>query len=733
MKTKEIVKEEQLPEEDVGSRNEINPSQETLDNLGSFLLNRFQKLKGLTERSQWENDKAAAFNAYHMVPRPRSLPFEGAANLPCPLPRIGVDSFHANVMSSLFANGTGMRVKPLIIQREFSRKAEKASLYMNYVMNFEANTYEVTDDADRKSQMFGIGYIEPMYVKEERWETSDIIEKTQEPVVDELGNVTIKEKSSKKRVKKKRIVFDGVKFESIPVESIYFSPFYRTLEEAHKSDVVFKRCDKPFKTLKDRSTKSKEAPAIYKRSQVEKIAVSLFNQMKKEYTALSQARADYDGFYFDLVPVEEMVALAEAYLWFDVDGDEIKESVKVTFDTKTGTVIRTVLSPMRIVEFVPRPIDERLIGEGIPKICVPLSDEWENFHNTRSNAGQWEHGFFGFYRAGGRFNPQQYTIKPNHFYPVDDPREVSFPQTQRVSSSYFQEEQMILNYFERIFALSENIQGVASKGGTTATENMNLNQRSSIRFMNPFNRIVTQMNKLINHAWDLSCECAPGEKEFYVVGTDGVPIFDKMTRDDYSSRFQFEIVVSNVFDAQQTRDTALLAYRLFLVNPFVQQHPELMWEISQKTLDALDLDIDIPKPDQAKVHSAYEALDLIKNGEMLEPEVGIDYDHHMKVFMNEFESEEVRDLDGEVLKNLILYVDKLKILKATLEAANLNRSGMFPQGQMGQPGLTVSRNPGQRMNTTRVSESGKSMNQNLKNGQQGMGNEGNLNQILGQI
>ncbi len=726
-----IKKEEQLPEENVGSRNELNPSQEVLNDLGKMLFDRFKKLKALAERAQWEEDKAAAFNAYHLVPRKRDLPFAGAANFPCPLPRIGVDSFHANVMSSLFANGTNILIKPLIIQREMTMKARKAAMYMNYVMNFEADTYEVMDDADKKAQMFGIGYVEPTYIKEEMWETAQVTEKKQEPIVDEMtGELNMQEKVTKKTVKKKRTTFDGIKIESIPVESIYFSPFFRTLIEAQKNDVVFKKCDMPYKILKARATKTKESSAVYKRSQVEKVACALVNKGRREDTALAQAREDLDGFYFDLAPLEEMVPLAEASLWYDVDGDEIKESIKATFDTQTGTVVRVVLSPLRITEIVPRPIDERLIGEGIPKICVPLCDEWENFHNTRSNAGQWEHGFFGFYRAGGRFNPQQYTIKPNHFYPVDDPREISFPQTQRVSSSYFQEENMILNYFERIFALSENIQGVASKSGTTATENMNLNQRSSIRFMNPFNRIVTQFNKVLNDCWDLSCECAPEEKEFYVVGADGVPIFDKMIRDDYSSRFQFEIVVQNVFDTQQVRDTALLAYRLFMANPIVQQHPEMMWDISQKTLDALNLDIDLPKPDQAKVHSAFEALEMIKNGETLEPEIGIDYDHHLKLFMEALNAEEIKDLDTEIIKNMILYTDKLKILKSTMEAANLNKSGMFEGGpQPNQPGMTASRNPGQRMNTMRVAESGPSMQKNNQNGQ----NENNLNQILGSI
>ena len=732
----DVLKQEELPSEDVGTKNEVNPSEETLQELGSLLIDRLKKLKGLTEWSDWARQKADSFNAYHMVPKTRDLPFAGAANFPCPFPRIGVDAFHANVMSSLFSDGTKMKIEPLVIQKEFSHKAQKAAQYMNYVMNSEANSYEAVDDMDKKAQMFGIGYLEPRYIKEERWETVLTTEKKQDVIVDpQTGSVSFKEKTIKKKEKKKRTIFDGIQIDSIPVESIYFSPFFRTLEEAHKNDVIFKSCPLPYATLKNRSKDTKESPALYKKSQVEKVASSLVSKSQKKDSDLDEARKDYDGFFYDLAPMDVLVDTYEAYLWFDIDGDGIKESVRATFDYASGTVVRVVLSPCRIVETVPRPIDERLIGEGIPKICTTLCDEWENFHNTRSNAGQWEHSFIGFYRAGGRFNPQQITLKPNHFYPVDDPREISFPQTQRVSSSYFQEEQMLLNYFERIFALSENFQGVSSRKTQTATETVNQSSRASIRFMNPFNRIVTQMNKLLNHIWDLSCECAPQEKEFYVVGTDGAPIFDKMTRDDYSSRFQFKLVVNSVFDVQQIRDTVLLAYRLFLVNPFVQQHPEVMWELSQKTLDALDLDVKLPAPDQAKVHSAFEALDLIKNGELMEPEVGIDYDHHIKVFMNALNAEEIKTWDKDAVKNLVMYIDKAKILKQTLEAANLNKSGVFPGGMLPQPGMTASRNPGQTMNNMRVSESGNSAKKNLQNGQAGQGGNPNvdLQQILGQI
>lgn len=731
MLTTEVIKQEALPEVDVGSRFTVDPKEEKLVELGTYLQKRLQKFRDLNERSQWEQDKAFAFNYYHMIPKDRPLPFAGAANFCCPLPRIGVDAFHANVMSSLYANDNLIQIAPSIIQKDYASTAKKAADYMTYVMNHEAESYLAMDDADKKAQMFGVGFLEPVYKKEEVWETVDVTRKTMAPDQDpQTGEIRMKEKSETKREKKKKTVFDGVKVNSLPVDSIFVSPFINSLEKAVRDDVVFKVFTISYAEVKDRSKSRDDRPSFYKKSQVEKIKPFISEKIYRQLNELEQARANKDGFYLDLLSIEEQVELAEAHLWWDIDGDELKEEITVTFHPKTGAVLRVSLTPCRIVELIPRPIDERFYGEGIPIICKPISDEWEQFHNTRSNAGQWENTTFGFYRSGGLFNPQQITIQPGHFYPVDDPREVQFAQPPRVGSSYFQEEQMILSYFERIFALDENMQGVGATRRRTATESLKVASRASVRFGNPFNRIVTQFNKLLKHVWELNRECAPEEKEFYVLSEGGAPLFDKMKKYDYSVNMQFGVKVSSVFDQQTTRDSIMMAYRLFLPNPIVQAHPEVIYDLSQKTLDNLNIDIDLPKPPQAKTLSPYEEHELFQRGEDPEPEVGEDYDHHMKIHMMQLNAQNIEDWEPESVKKLIVHIDKTKILKQTIEHFNLNQSGQFTQGNSppqdkGKPGKA-----GMAKGPAKPGESGKSM---INNANQGGQNGHNLDQVLGAI
>lgn len=729
----EVKKAESLPTYESGSKYQVKASADKLAELGEHLRMRYSKLKTLTERSEWETDKGNAFRSYHMIPKKRPLPFPGAANFPSPLSRIGVDSFHSNVMASIFVDGTRMKVVPDIIQKDFANSSRKAADYMTYVMNHEADFYNVFDDCDLKAEKFGIGYLEPRYLIDEAWETVEITEKTNEVTLDpQSGQPTIKEVQKTRTEKKKRKIFDGIKIDSIPVDAVLVSPFVLSIEQAVKEDVVFKTFQINIATIRERTKPNGDFPAQYDKGQVDKILPSLVGKAISNLSVLDRARAEKDGFFAEIATNPDMVDFCQASLWWDIDGDGIKEEIKAVFEPKSGVVVRASLSKCRLVEVTPRPVDGRFYGEGIPKICQPLDEEWENYHNTRANAGQWENTTFGFFRAGGRFNPTAITIQPGKFYPVDDPREVQFAQPPRVGTSYFQEESMILSYFERIFALDENMQGVGASRRRTATESIRVANRGSIRFGNPFNRIVNSINKLLDHVWELNMECAPAEKEYYVVGTNGAPVFDKMSRYDFTKPMKFSVSVSSVFDQQVIRDTMLLAYRLFLVNPYVQAHPETLWQLSQETLDTLDVKISIPKPPEAETLSPYEEHEMFKRGEAPEPQVGEDYDHHLKVHMMELNSESIENWDKEALQALVLHIDKTKILKQTLEAANLNKSGRFSgAGMPPQPGLTVNRNPTQTFNTTRVAESGNSMRQNAQNG--GQGAEANMDAMLGAI
>jgi hypothetical protein len=137
----DVTKREELPPEAVESAYTPNPSEETLKDLGERVRLRFKDLKEIRERGDWEKEKAEAFDSYHMAEQQRDLPWEGASNQTCWLPRMVIDSIHAYRMQAIFGQGRRAKVKVVEYPKESADTARRAAQYMTYVVNQEAKLY----------------------------------------------------------------------------------------------------------------------------------------------------------------------------------------------------------------------------------------------------------------------------------------------------------------------------------------------------------------------------------------------------------------------------------------------------------------------------------------------------------------------------------------------------------------------------------------------------------------
>jgi hypothetical protein len=372
-------------------------------------------------------------------------------------------------------------------------------------------------------------------------------------------------------------------------------------------------------------------------------------------------------------------------------------------------------------------VDGRSQGESLRRAAAPIIREWEAIHNARVAKGQWANLPIIFFKAGGRFNPQMQTLTPGKSYPVDDPASITSPQFPQVDISYYNEEKMLLDYFERVMALGDAIQGVVNKGDSTATESINAQQRAGIRLATPMNRIANALNKLIGHMWELNKLCAPPVKEFMVAGIgNGTPVFEKMTNKDYDVMVSFKLNMATMFDVQLVRDTALLNYKTFSQNPLVMNHPAAFYELTKNTMKAVGLELNLPKPEQAKAQSPFAKIDYIRLGKPVEPILGEDTEEALAAYEVFIRGDEFKDEWSADRQNALLELrDKTLIQQAALRMGNLNASGVFEGAggmQGGSPAMTASRNPSQTMNNLRVEETGPSQRQNLQNGIRGQMN-----------
>lgn len=701
----------------------LSVSAEKMKSLGDRLSKRLNELRTDRVRREWDEDRAEDFRAYFLMEPTKDIPYDGYPNLRCVLPRIITDTFHANVIFTFSGQEGEFKVLPKYLNAAHISTADKAAKYLTYVLNEEAGFYEAFDKADWDANVFGVGYLEPKYVREFAFETRKVTKEINEPIIDpvtgQVRDVKRRKTTTTERVKKTK--FDGVKIEALDVESVYSSPLIEDLEKAVKVDTVFKMARHLFSTIKSKAKSIDGQKPFFLPGQVSKLKQFVSNRLLEEdKSLLKQVQEEYDGHVPEHLLDSQFLDLVEAHLWDDVDNDGWPEKILVTFEAKSGLVLRVSLVEFRIVELKPRPVRGRFQGESIRKAGAPLFSEWEAIHNARVAKGQWANLPIMFYTAGGRFNPETITLVPGQGYPVDDARSITFPQMGQVDVSFFNEERLLLDYVERIFATGEAIQGVTQRGDTSATETITVQQRAGIRLQNPMQRIAKSLGKLLGHIWDLNRICAPESKEFRVLGSPtGAPLFSRITREDYTQQLQFKVDMATVADVQLARDTALLAWRTFSQDPAFIQAPAARDSLLRRTFDSLNIPlIGMPKPEQAQVISPEEERELLRRDEEVEPKLGSDPDEHIRNH-NKFMTlkEFAEDWTREQKIALITLLGKYDVQKNTLQSGGLNNSGIPNQQEGGSiPSLTANRNPTQTFNTMRVGETLPSQRQNLRNG-----------------
>jgi len=714
----DILNVQNLPEYNHESNQIDKISQEKLLELGKKAKSRLDELKNIRLSSRYEEERQKDFEAYHMIPPRKPLPYIGYPNLACPLPRIGADTFHANVMFTFGGQEGQFIVLPDFLSSQQMDVAKRAAQYMTYVLNYEAGLYLALDKASMDANKYENGFLKARYVIQEEWVTREVESEKFTSKTDPItGQVTRDIKKTKKKERVKVKIFDGVKVERVNPANIFASPFFETVAEAVNKDYVFEVEHYNVRFLEENTLAAKDEKPFFNKEAVSQIKESRRNALVSK---LERNKQQYDGYQVDLEVTLSPIELAEAHFRTDIDGDGLAEKIALVFDTETGIPLRASFAKCRIVKLTPRPIDGRWDGESVRKVASTLVTEWEAIHNQRVAKGQWSNLPFFFYKSGGRFNPQAITLSPGKGYPLDSPGDVNFPSIPPPDPSYFNEEQLIMNYFDRVLALGDVMQGLQGKTDASATNTIQSSQRAGIRLSNPINRMGFSLNELIGHIWDLNKLCAPEVKEFKVAGIgDGTPIFKKMSRTDYNTQVAFKLHMATLQDVQMIRDSAMLNYRTFITNPMITANPASFYQLTQNTMDALGVKVKIPQPDQAKVKNVFEIIDLIEDGEQPDPMVGIDPDEHLAGLKAFMESPEFEEWNSEQKMALFLYYDKVQILKQTLQSANLNQSGVFEgmngvQQAPGQvpPTMTASRNPSQPMNRMRVSNSPQSMRAN---------------------
>lgn len=690
-----------LPVEDKSTGVELRLSQEREDELGNYLRMVYVEMKA--DRSPLETEWADNVARYESEFPKFKGPWPGSSDIRPPLSRVVSDTLQALYLDSLFGKSSKIRASP--VRPDDAAKCSKNEEYQNYQAKEEYDLYGLADKftADFLGPT-GNSFLEPRYIVETEEREEEII--TLEPV---NPDDPLSEKQETRKVDVyEETLFDGVKVDLISSDYIFAGPSWENAQEAAERDVLIKLMPQSVEEIR---RKMKGMSPKYHNVDAFEYLVG-----KKESTSLQQARQKIDRITKDHLKNRVVINTAEAYLWWKLDdpknlNNQKMERLIVTFDADSGIVFRVIKGRCRIVHLKPFPVRGRFWGRSPITIVKPLQKHLDAIVNQRVDAGTIANLPFGFYRAGGTWNPQTFSIAPAHFYPTENPGDVVFADTPKLDSSLYNEEAKIWEYIERLFGLNENIQGMQSKGDNTATESLEVAKRSAVKFGAPFKRVINQLKPLFYHIHELNKEFTPANKTYRVLGRDGVPVFSKFTRDDSDARLNFEFDVQTIYDEQLMRDTWLLAFKLWRNDPQIALSPAYLYRLTQKAMQNVvgDTSAYLPVPEEAKLPSAEESIELILQGERLEPKPGIDPVHYLRVFAGFIDSPDFGQITNKQQQDIFAFFSKVKLMKEVFDKFGLNNSGIFPtppQSQLGGGGSSVSvgQQPSSKFNNMRVAE-----------------------------
>lgn len=704
--TRETVDLETLPLEEKSLGVEVRLSEGQEEELSGYIRAAYGEIKA--DRTALESEWADNQNRYEATFAKATGPWPGSSDIRPPLSRVVCDTLQAIYMNSMFGNRSKVRAYP--IGADDAPKAAKNEKYMKYVLDQEVGMYDL---ADKFTTDFlgptGNAFLEPRYVVEQEDREEQITETIQtNPDDTQSPKQTIQRMDTYTET-----IFDGDKVDIISSEHIYAGPAWENALEAAERDILIKVMPQ---SLEEIRRKAKGVNPKY--HNVDKL------EMLPSYqnpSLLQLAKQKVDNITKEYLKGRQVIRNSEVYLWWKIKGEK-EERIIVTMDIESGVIFRVIKGRCRIVHLKAYPVRGRFWGRSPLSIIKPLQKHLDAVVNQRVDAGTIANLPHGFYRAGGTFNPQVFSIMPAHMYPVENPGDVAWAPTPKVDSSLYNEEAKVWEYIERLFGLNENQQGVANRQATTATEAIEISKRSSVKFGSPFQRIIHQLNPLLKHLHDLNYEFAPAEKTFRILGRDGVPVFAKYTREDSKARLNYAFEVETIFDEQLARDTMLLAYRLWSVKPQIMMNPAYDYRLCRDAMEAVigDSTAYLPVPTEAKLPSAEEAIQLILAGERLEPKPGIDTENYQRVFAAFIDDEEFKTFRNDQQQALFDFFAKVKLMQEVFDKFNLNQSGKFEwaMNEM-MPPVSSNRNPSQKFNQIKVGEKGASAMENNKNGMRG--------------
>lgn len=617
---------------------------------------------------------------YGHKPKVVTTPWKNAANYHVHLTRTLVDTAHANIMGSIFANPEDT-VDVRGIGPEDVRKESSLESLMNFIISNEVGAYAVMDKAVHYGFRQGTGIVKAIQDAET----------------------------------------GSVRWVVVPAENI-FCPIDAKGFQVHQADHVFEiipLSENYYEEMK--SAKDENGEPFYDKQGMDDIPKGFRIANSSAREMITQIRDAIFGTDLKAKESRDYRYIIEAYCtyWYkpkaqdsDYNAEKKKVELVVWFSPATTKILRKVINKGKTIVdkktgkeksivkrpyalCVPDPSWDRIWGVSLPERLRETQEELNYSHNQNINAADLAIRPMVLYPESQNINPEDYKSAPGVWAPVPDPKAVEVLRIQ-ADPIFERQEERYWDLAERDTGLTDLFQGREVDPNSTLGANVIRQNKTEIRFKSTYLRIEEFWKELLELTYYYVSIYTPSDKKIKILGTADFKTLKELFPDGIDGNYDFGFSSAPLTErAQAQQDKKDFCMGMF-ANPLVVNDVKSLWNVTKIYAEATNqrnLEGIVTKPDDANVLSPEQAIQRIVSGQEVIPMPQINGEAYVLQIQMFMMSEQFTEATPEIQQRMIQLLQRASVirqgqLQAKLDAqilmSRMAQMGQLPQ-QPGQP------------------------------------------------
>lgn len=634
-------------------------SQIDIDELSTYILNKLRDDIRDREEFQWDNKQLYNINSYEGNKKSTDFPWPNASNFPVPLTPTLVDTAHANIIGSMFADPEKI-VGVKGVAKEDIRTAPFLQDLLNWQLVNHIHTFETMDSCAMRAFKSGTGVIKVLQDPQEK-------------------KITI---------------------EDVPVENIYVPIEAQGFQIRQKCDHVFQLI-----ALTDGDLEERKAGKFYDNAALNDLKKGFRIANDTATEQLMQSRDKAAGTSLSSRHRRDMYFIMECYLtyWFtpkDAEPGTPKQSVElaVWIGPNGGKVLQIAENILvddngdairPYARFCPYPYEDRFYGKSLPEKIKFIQEELDYAHNQNINAADIAISPPTFYSPAGDLNPELNQLVPGGFYPTPTPRDV-YVAERRVDPIFERQEDRYWDLAERLTGLTELFQGREPSRTATLGESVLRNNRSEIRFQTLYKRFERGFKEMIYLIYFYDQRFLPEDTKIKVSGTSDIQTVKVLFPDGIQGLYDFYFCSEPSTEKEKQKQLDMEFYTNGMLNQVVATNIGNQYKFLKLLGDATNhknLDMYVTKPTEAYIISPEEAIQRIMAGEYdIAPDPNIDAERYVFKIQLFMKSDVFTRADQMAQMAIALLLRRAEMIRQGQIMAKMLRMKVASQGVPPMPG-----------------------------------------------